>query len=153
MVVQPLTSQTSLHRIRSIDCNGVELTVLGHVESCSLEGCISLDSLAVGWVGRNVSLATALCPLLSWVFLVVWSVNSCDWKHEMYVDKAALPTLWQYFEEGPFLFQQDNCSIHTSRLAQTCFDEMGVQKLDWHSQNLALNPIEQILGGIRVQIT
>ncbi|GFS51197.1 regulator of chromosome condensation 2 [Trichonephila clavipes] len=29
MVVQRLTSQTSLHRMRSIDCNGVELTVIG----------------------------------------------------------------------------------------------------------------------------
>ncbi|GFW40369.1 hypothetical protein TNCV_1019271 [Trichonephila clavipes] len=25
----PLTSQTSLHRMRSIDCNGVEFTVIG----------------------------------------------------------------------------------------------------------------------------
>ncbi|GFW26046.1 hypothetical protein TNCV_3317181 [Trichonephila clavipes] len=29
MVVQPPTSQTTLHRMRSIDCSGVELTVIG----------------------------------------------------------------------------------------------------------------------------
>ncbi|GFV65472.1 QLQ domain-containing protein [Trichonephila clavipes] len=52
--------------------------------------------------------------------------------------------VWQYFGEGPFLFQQDNCSIHTSRLAQTWFDEMGVQKLDWPSQSPDLNPIEDL---------
>ncbi|GFU94529.1 transposable element Tc1 transposase [Trichonephila clavipes] len=66
---------------------------------------------------------------------------------EMYVDimdNAALPTLWQYFGEGPLLFQQDNCSIHTSRLAQTWFDEMGVQKLDCPSQSPDLNPIEHL---------
>ncbi|GFV04114.1 transposable element Tcb1 transposase [Trichonephila clavipes] len=51
------------------------------------------------------------------------------------LDNAALPTLWQYFGEGPFLFQQDNCSVHTSRLAQTWFDEMGVQELDWPYQS------------------
>ncbi|GFY36718.1 QLQ domain-containing protein [Trichonephila clavipes] len=46
---------------------------------------------------------------------------------DMYVnilDNAALPTLWQYFGEGPFLFQQDNCFIHTSRLAQTPIEHL-----------------------------
>ncbi|GFV12105.1 hypothetical protein TNCV_1795921 [Trichonephila clavipes] len=39
MVVKPLTSQTSFHRMRSIDCNGVDLTVIGlwTCENCSLE--------------------------------------------------------------------------------------------------------------------
>ncbi|GFV05351.1 transposable element Tc1 transposase [Trichonephila clavipes] len=60
----------------------------------------------------------------------------------MYVDNAALPTLWQYFGEGLFLFQQDNCSIHTSRLAQTWYDD--AQKLDCPSQNPDLNPIEHL---------
>ncbi|GFW63872.1 transposable element Tcb1 transposase [Trichonephila clavipes] len=71
---------------------------------------------------------------------VIGNMNS-----EMYVDilnNAALPTLWQHFGEGPFLFQQDNCSIHTSRLAQTGFEEMGVQKLDCPSQSPDPNPIE-----------
>ncbi|GFX34504.1 transposable element Tc1 transposase [Trichonephila clavipes] len=40
-----------------------------------------------------------------------------DMNSKMHVDipdNAALPTLWQYFGEGPFLFHQDNCSLHTS---------------------------------------
>ncbi|GFU30784.1 QLQ domain-containing protein [Trichonephila clavipes] len=39
---------------------------------------------------------------------------------------------------------QDNFSIHTSKLAQTWFDEMGVQKLDWPSQSPDLNPMENL---------
>ncbi|GFU64237.1 hypothetical protein TNCV_3746041 [Trichonephila clavipes] len=51
MVVQPLTSQTSLYRMRSIDCNGVELTVIV-LWTCGktiIWSLISLYSLAVGW--------------------------------------------------------------------------------------------------------
>ncbi|GFS84185.1 transposable element Tc1 transposase [Trichonephila clavipes] len=65
----------------------------------------------------------------------------------MYVDildNDALLTLWQYSGEAPFLFQQDNCSIHTSRLAKTWFDEMSVQKLDLPSQSPDLNLIEHL---------
>ena len=87
------------------------------------------------WRGEGVSWF-GLGPLVP----VIGNMNS-----EMYVDildNGSLPTLWQYFGEGSFLFQQDNCSIHTSRLAQTWFDEMGVQKLDCPSHCPDLNPIE-----------
>ncbi|GFW26045.1 transposable element Tcb1 transposase [Trichonephila clavipes] len=73
---------------------------------------------------------------------VIGNMNS-----EMYVDildNAALKTLWEYFGEGPFPFQQDNCSIHPSRLAQMWFDEMGVPKLDWPSQSPNLNLTEHL---------
>ncbi|GFU01623.1 RCC2 homolog [Trichonephila clavipes] len=73
MVVQPLTSQTSLHRMRSIDWNGVELTVIElwtcgklffGVMNLALQSGSRMDASGLG---GNVSLMTALCPLLSWV--------------------------------------------------------------------------------------
>ncbi|GFX38392.1 transposable element Tcb1 transposase [Trichonephila clavipes] len=102
------------------DC--IVLTVKFGVGSIMVWGCFS-------WFGLE--------PLVP----VIGNMNS------MYVDildNAALPTVWQYFGEDPFLFQQNNRSIHTSRLAQTWFDEMGVQKLDWPSQNPDLNPKEYL---------
>ncbi|GFW91250.1 hypothetical protein TNCV_736651 [Trichonephila clavipes] len=62
-------------QMRSIDCNGVERTVIG-LRTCGklFFGAMNLVLQSGSlWVWRNVSLATALCPLLSWVvaFLVV----------------------------------------------------------------------------------
>ena len=61
---------------------------------------------------------------------------------EMYEDilDNVLSTLWQYFEESSY-FRQDNCSIHVSRLTQSWFNEMDVQKLDYPSQSPDLNLI------------
>ncbi|GFY07001.1 hypothetical protein TNCV_4202721 [Trichonephila clavipes] len=76
MVVQPLASQTSLHRMRSIDCNGVELTIIG-LWTCgklffggmnlALQSASRMDTSGLGGCPTNVSLVTALGPLLSWV--------------------------------------------------------------------------------------
>ena len=49
-------------------------------------------------------------------------------------DDSVLPTLWQQFGEGPFLFQHDNASVHKVRFIQKWFVEIGVEELpqkDW----------------------
>ncbi|GFV39594.1 hypothetical protein TNCV_4173031 [Trichonephila clavipes] len=94
--------------MRSIDCNGVDLTVIG---LCTC-GKLFFGVMNLALQSGSRMDASGLGPLVP----VIGNMNS------------ALPTLWQYFGEDPFHFQQDNCSIHTSRLAQTWFDEMGVQK-------------------------
>ena len=36
------------------------------------------------------------------------------------LDDSVLPTLWQQFGEGPFLFQHDNAPIHKARSIHKC---------------------------------
>ena len=50
-------------------------------------------------------------------------------------DASVLPTLWQQFWEGPFLFQQDNASMHKASSIQKWFVEIGVEELDWPAQS------------------
>ena len=51
------------------------------------------------------------------------------------LDDSVLPTLWQQFGEGPFLFQDDNTSVHKARSKQKWFVEIGVEELDWPAQS------------------
>ncbi|GFV01491.1 transposable element Tcb1 transposase [Trichonephila clavipes] len=149
--------------MRSIDCNGVELahrhwTVDMWKTILWTDGSRFTVWQSDGrvWVWRIPSEHFCRVPIVptvkfggesimaggyfSWFGLgplvpVIGNMNS-----EMYVDilnNAALPTIWQYF-------QQDICSTHTLRLAQTWFDQNSVQKLDWHSQSPDLNPIEHL---------
>ena len=55
-----------------------------------------------------------------------------------------LPTLWQQFGEGPFLFQHDNAPVHKERATQKWFVEIGVEEFDWPSQSPDLIPIAHL---------
>ena len=59
---------------------------------------------------------------------------------------SVLPTLWQQFGEGPFLFQHDIDPVHKARLIQKWFVEIGVEELDLPAQSPDLNPIEHLLN-------
>ena len=47
------------------------------------------------------------------------------------IDDSVLPTLWQQFGEGPFLFQHDNAPVHKAWSVHKWFVEIDVEKLDW----------------------
>ena len=42
------------------------------------------------------------------------------------------------------IFQQDNDSKHTSKVAQECFQELGLRVLTWPANSPDLNPIEHL---------
>jgi hypothetical protein len=60
------------------------------------------------------------------------------------LDDSMLPTLWQQFGEGAFLFQHDNNSVYKARSIQKWFVEIGVEELDWSAQSPDLNPINHL---------
>ena len=63
-----------------------------------------------------------------------------------------LPTLWQQFGEGSFLFQHDNAPVHKARSIQEWFVESGVEELDWPAQNPDLNPIEHLWNELQCRL-
>ncbi len=52
-------------------------------------------------------------------------------------DNAMLPTLWEQFSKGPFLFQHDCAPVHKARSIKTWLDET-----DWPTQSPDLIPIK-----------
>ena len=46
------------------------------------------------------------------------------------LNNSVLPTLWQVFEEGTFLFQEV-APVHTARSKQNWFVEISVEEIDW----------------------
>ena len=60
------------------------------------------------------------------------------------LDYFVIPTLWQQFVEGPFLFQQDNAPVDKARSKQKWFVEIGVEELHLPAQSPDLNPIQHL---------
>ena len=65
-------------------------------------------------------------------------------EHNDILDDSVLPTLWQQFGEGPFLFQHDTAPMHKERSIQKWFVKTGVEELDWPAQSPDNNPIKHL---------
>ena len=68
------------------------------------------------------------------------------------LDNSMLPTLWEQFGDGPFLFQHDCTPEHKSRSKKILMREFGVDELDWRAGQsnspTDLNQIETLWDGL-----
>lgn len=60
------------------------------------------------------------------------------------LENVMLPSVQHVFPENDFIYQQDNCPVHTANAVSQWFQEHNIEVLQWVAKSADINPIENV---------
>jgi hypothetical protein len=64
----------------------------------------------------------------------------------LHIMENIMPSVNAVFPQNNFIYQHDNCPIHTARIIPNWMEQQGIRVLPWLSRSPDLNPIENVWG-------
>jgi transposase len=59
-----------------------------------------------------------------------------------------IPSVEHLYPNNSFIYQQDNCPVHTANIVRNWFENNNVETLPWIANSPDINPIENVWGKI-----